>query len=247
MFLTKYKDTDLIILSNLDDKSLFNFCISNPKDNYLKKLCGDESFWRNKLKNKFPEFKLENKSKTRTWKQTYLALDYYSKYFPYKAMKKLAKGGMKNIDLIHFFIEKGANNWVLGMYGAAGGGHRDLVQFFIEKGANHWNSGMYRAAAAEGGHRNLVEFFIEKGANDWNLGMYGAARGGHRDLVEFFIEKGANDWNMGMRGAAEGGHRNLVDFFIEKGADDWDHGMRRAAEGEHRDLVHFFEQKMNRK
>jgi len=48
--ITGKKDIDLIILSNLDDKTLFNFCISNPKDEYLKKLCGDESFWRNRLK-----------------------------------------------------------------------------------------------------------------------------------------------------------------------------------------------------
>jgi len=146
MNLTLNKNTDLIILSNLDDKSLFNFSISNPKDEYLKKLCGDEFFWMNRLKNKFLQEQEEfnniniNKNKTRTWKQTYLALVFYSnKYLPNKAVEELAKGGMKNIDLINFFIEKGANNWDFGMYGAAIRGNRDLIQFFIDKGANNWD------------------------------------------------------------------------------------------------------------
>jgi len=188
MDLTGYKDIDLMILSKLDDESLFSFCISNPKDYYLKKLCADESFWMNRLKNNFPEFKLENKNKSRTWKQTYLALVYYSnKYDSDDAIEKLSKGGMKNIDLINFFIQKGANNWNLGMVSAAEGGHKDLVQFFIQKGANNWNSGM--VSAAEGGHKDLVQFFIQKGAKDWNLGMISAAKGGHKDLVQFFIQK----------------------------------------------------------
>jgi len=216
--LTRNKDTDLIILSNLDDKSLFNLSISNPKDKYLKKLCADESFWLNRLKNNFPEFKTTEK---RNWKQTYLALVYYSKkYFRNGAIEELAKGGMKNINLIQFFIDKGENYWNGGMKGAARGGHRDLVQFFIKKGANNWNYGM--EGAAEGGQRDLVEFFIEKGANSWNYGMYYAALGRHKDLIQFFIEKGANDWYFAMLGAKRVGHRDLVEFFIQKGANFWE-------------------------
>jgi len=242
MILTRKKDSDLFILSNLDDKTLFNFCISNPKDEYLKKLCADESFWMNRLKNNFPDFKLENKNKSRTWKQTYLALVYYSnKYFPDKRLRKLSKGGMKNIDLIQFFIQKGANKWNWGMYGAARGGHKDLVDFFIEKGANKWSRGM--EGAARGGHRDLVDFFIEKGAGDWDFGMKEAARGGNKDLIQFFIQKGADYWNSGMLGAARGGHKDLVEFFIEKGADKWNWGMSEAAEGGHKDLVDFFTEK----
>jgi len=256
--LTGNKDIDLIILSNLDDKSLFNFSISNPKDEYLKKLCGDEFFWMNRLKNKFPEFKQE-KSQMRSWKQTYLALVYSNKHLP-NAMKKLAKYGMKNIDLIDFFIQKSVNDsnfdhkyllnldfehkylLNLGMEKAASGGHRDLVQFFIEKGADNWNDGMM--SAAKGGDKDLVNFFIEKGADYyWNFGMLRAARGGHRDLVQFFIEKGADHWDWGMLSAAEGGHRDLVQFFIQKGANEWNFGMYRAARGGHRDLVEFFIEK----
>jgi len=220
MSITGYKDTDLIILSNLNDEDLFSLSLTNKT---LKSLCEIESFWMKRLEKNFPDFRVEqeefnniNKNKNRrTWKKTYLALVYYSnKYFPNKAMKELAKGGMKNIDLINFFIQKDSDNWNDGMKAAARGGHKDLVQFFIEKGANDWNWGMNEAV--RGGNRDLVEFFIKKGAKKWDMGMEGAAEGGHKDLVDFFIEKGANNWNYGMEAAARGGHRDLVNFFIEK-------------------------------
>jgi len=80
----------------------------------------------NRLKNNFSEFNNINKT-DRTWKQTYLALVYYSnKYEPNKAIEELAKGGMKNIDLIQFFIEKGADNWDYGMFEASKEGDKDL-------------------------------------------------------------------------------------------------------------------------
>ena len=60
--LTRNKDIDLLILSHLDDKSLTNFYISNPRNEYLKLLCVTQDFWRKRLKNKFPEFNSENKN-----------------------------------------------------------------------------------------------------------------------------------------------------------------------------------------
>jgi hypothetical protein len=140
--LTGNKDTDLLILSYLDDKSLTNFFISKPRNEYLKKLSNNEAFWRNRLMKKFPEFKPNNKN----WKQNYLALVYYSdKYTLYEAMQKLSEKGMKYMNLIDFFIQKGTTAWDCGMYGAAKGGHKELVDFFIEKGAKNWGWAMRTA------------------------------------------------------------------------------------------------------
>lgn len=47
-----------------------------------------------------------------------------------------AKGG--NLELIHFFIKKGANHWTLGALGAVQGGHLILLEFFSLK-AEHYN------------------------------------------------------------------------------------------------------------
>ena len=48
-------------------------------------------------------------------------------------MKGAARGG--HIDLVKFFISKGARNWDYGIHGAAKGGHVEIVKFFVEKGA----------------------------------------------------------------------------------------------------------------
>ena len=63
----------------------------------------------------------------------------------------------------------------------------------IEKGADDWNEGLYGACL--GGHRELVELMIEKGVYRWNRGLLGACRGGHRELVELMIEKGGDSRN----------------------------------------------------
>ncbi len=61
----------------------------------------------------------------------------------------------------------------------------------IEKGANYWNGGLY--GACKGGHESLIKLMIEKGANDWNSGLNNACRGGNEciGIVKLMIEKGA--------------------------------------------------------
>jgi hypothetical protein len=165
------KDVDLKILSNLDDKDLLNFCVSDPKNEYVKKLCSNEDFWRNRLLTNFPDFRKINKE--RSWKDTYLALIYYlSKYKEVRQrLIRMSKKGMKNLDLIEYTILKDDEISLkvkakYGMHGAANGGHKDLIDYFISKGADDWNAGL--RGAAGGNHKDLVEFFISKGADDFD-------------------------------------------------------------------------------
>ena len=85
-----------------------------------------------------------------------------------KLLKEAACLGQ--LDMINFLIEKGANDWNFGMYGAAKGGRLDLVESFIQKGADYWEMGL--CGAAEGGHLDLVDLFIEKGADEYYISMY---------------------------------------------------------------------------
>jgi len=140
--LTGNRDADLVILSKLDDKDLFNFCI-DTKNKYVKYICNNNDFWRNRLISKYPEFKIN----VTNWKKLYLQSVYYlEKYTLNKALQEATKGGMKNFDLIQLIISQGANYWNVGMYEASLKGHKDLVDFFISKGANDWNWGMKGAA-----------------------------------------------------------------------------------------------------
>jgi hypothetical protein len=51
------------------------------------------------------------KTKERSWRNFYLSILYYSKYTEEKILKEVSKGGMKNIDLINYFIMKGIDDW----------------------------------------------------------------------------------------------------------------------------------------
>lgn len=69
MAFTGLRDTDLIILGLLDDKSLFNVCLTNK---YVAQLCGNESFWMNRYRNRFNSEFEDEKPPNISWKNYYL-------------------------------------------------------------------------------------------------------------------------------------------------------------------------------
>ena len=210
--LTGNKDVDLYkILMPLDDNSLLNFCQTAIKQEYEKSLCDNEDFWRNRIFNKYGKVE---KNPKRTWKNFYLKTVYYDNTYPNSnfALEKLSEGGMKNLDIIIFFMGKGTHP-NFGLIGATKGDHKDLIDFFIKEGANV-NAGL--KAASEKGDKKLVDLFIEKGSKAWNTGLLAAAKGGHNDLVNFFIDKGANDFNLSYLVAVDKGDKEIIETIKSK-------------------------------
>jgi hypothetical protein len=64
------KDTDRIILSNLDDKSALAACNTNRY--FRNKVC-DENFFKNRIYDKYPEF-VSSKLKDESWNQLFLKI-----------------------------------------------------------------------------------------------------------------------------------------------------------------------------
>ena len=75
--LTYNKDTDLIVLANLDDESLFSLCEVNK---YTREICKTDWFWEMRIKEKFGEHVLilNKKPKNVTWIAYYKHLQYLS-------------------------------------------------------------------------------------------------------------------------------------------------------------------------
>jgi len=70
---TENKDVDLLILSNLNDRDLFNACLINK---YVNSLCKKESFWQKRFYEKFNrsyEHTSRYKKKEISWRNTYLS------------------------------------------------------------------------------------------------------------------------------------------------------------------------------
>ena len=64
--LTGVKDLDLKILSEVNDRDLFSFCLVNKQ---INQICKDEHFWRNRFLSRFGQFK---KPTNVSWRKQYL-------------------------------------------------------------------------------------------------------------------------------------------------------------------------------
>ena len=147
------------------------------------------------------------------------------------ALQEAAKEG--DLDMVKFLFQYQVYDKYhinTGMSFAARFNHLNIVEFFISKGADDLNLGLCRAASNKDAQL-IIDFFVSKGANDWNSGMVSAAYNGNRSIIDFFISKGANKWNSGLNGAAFGGYQDLVEFFVAKGANNFDNGLKYAVSG----------------
>jgi ankyrin repeat protein len=188
MELTGRKDTDLIVLSNLDDKSLLSYCQTSS---YSRSLCKDENFWKNRFMKKWGNWKI---SSSRTWRNFYLSLliyfnkpaDYYNSVN--QALFNASHEGDK--EAVDFLIFKGASDWNPGIKGAASGGNIKLVEFFLNKDENiELDTPMF--FAGNDGHYDIVRLLAQKGA-DVGAGLRLAVLENNSDLVRVYLEIGPN-------------------------------------------------------
>lgn len=152
--LSQIKDVDQKILSELDDKSLFEFCITHK---YGSTLCRDDLFWKKRFIIKYGH---SNKNADRSWKNFYMNVIYYNDKYKGGALYELSKKGIKNFDLINFYLVRGSDV-NMGMLGAVTGGHKDLVEYYIERGANDFINGYLNAQKI--GRQDLMDLFRQKG------------------------------------------------------------------------------------
>jgi hypothetical protein len=67
--LSGIKDVDLKILSELDDRDLFSFCLA---DKFVNQMCKNEHFWRSRFVKRFGKKAAIYKPKERNWRNHYL-------------------------------------------------------------------------------------------------------------------------------------------------------------------------------
>ena len=138
--LTGNRDANLLILSNLDDKSLLNFC---TVDKAANELCKNESFWLNRFINKYGSLYRTFKTPEKSWREFYLQTIYFLDKYEQetvpiqKMIQEAANGGMRNLDIIKFLITYNHSNWRFvapsGIIGAKEGGHKELEELFRER------------------------------------------------------------------------------------------------------------------
>lgn len=241
------KDLILKIVFELNDVDIFNFSLTNK---YFNDICKNEFFWMNRTLFNFLKFKKTNLS--RTWKEIYLSLVYFSNYNPYFSIINLSQKGMQNIDFINFFIlktnldTKYTKFW---FYGAGKSGDKELINFYLSKGIGYDYSLI--SGAIENNHNELVKYFLPIFLKNnkrifWNNNLYDLARKNNKELIDFYISnyKLHLNFSKGVYGATKGGNLDLMKFFISKSKKyehkiDYNIAVSTAAKIGRKDLIFF--------
>lgn len=138
------------------------------------------------------------------------------------AMCEAAKSGY--LDIVEYLEQVRGDyaGWYdLGLTHAGMGGRLDVVQYFISKGATAWDWAMEGATSEN--HLEVVKYLEAQGGGkgiNWNRSMCWACIKGHLEMVKYLESKGAVNYGQGLKCAATGGHREVIEYLWPKCDDE---------------------------
>lgn len=225
------KNINSKILDELDDRELFNFCIT---DKSASAMCTYEPFWMNRLRRRYP-YLVEFKTINETWKTLYLRMSYYitklnEEYgIPYIPVKEYDPSKFYNENKEVGLLTSGSNIFKYrAMMIAIIGDSLDIVKQMIEKGVDDFDSGLREASSVN--NKKIVDLFIKNGASDLNGAMSEAGKNGHLDMVKYLNNIGASDYGYLLFAAVEGKHKEIMEYAAKKGVRDFEYDI--AIDGE---------------
>ncbi len=221
---TGIKDTDLLILKELNDKDLFQMCLVNKA---LNRACRDENFWRERLANKDSSI-LNYKLPTETWRRFYLKIIHYTSEYsnPNHLLKQACFIG--DLSLAVYSIGRGASVITEGdlpLKMASQGHYYDIMKLLIKNGADvNVNTGTILIWNSAYGNLDIVEFLVEHGATvtiDNNLPLRWAATKNKMSIAKYLIDKGANIHAQNedpLKWFTRNGNFSMVQYLVDLGA-----------------------------
>jgi hypothetical protein len=66
-------------------------------------------------------------------------------------------------------------------------GEEKIISYLIEKGANNWNEGLF--GAIKGNNKNLFDYFISLGADNWYVALLEAIDTRNKEMIKILYEK----------------------------------------------------------
>ena len=100
------------------------------------------------------------------------------------AMGNAASHGQ--IDIVRYFLEKGANNYDFSLYSAVMRGHEEIIRLLIEKGANNHNQAIKYAVKFS--MPNIVLLLIEYNKTDLTKALKYASNNGCIPIAQIIVE-----------------------------------------------------------
>lgn len=123
-----------------------------------------------------------------------------------------------NMEIVHFIIEKGANEFVEPLIAAAMTGNEEVITYLAQKFESKFDD-KYFELKEKFGLKPIIRnyelnekeiFYKEDMINIWNRCLSIAARSGYFSIVEFFLNKGAIDYISAINHACDA---NKMDKF----------------------------------
>lgn len=214
------KDTDLLILYKLDDKSLCSMRLINS---YFNKLISNEIFWLNYIINKYNiDIDILLKFKENSWYKYYI--EDLSRINLYNSNKYLKSGSTKGrLDHVIISLSEGADVHFDNDYSiiwASLNNHLDIVKYLFKNGANihaHYD-GALRWSSREG-YLDVVKYLVENGADIHTYNdeaIIWASYYGRIEVVKYLVENGADihtDNDAALKWAIENDHTEIISYF----------------------------------
>ncbi len=198
----KNKDVDLLIMMELNDKDLYNFCQINK---YGIKLSNNEDFWRNRLWKYYGKIYLQE---GQSHKEFYLKLVYYMDKYNYKkdnkSFQKASSYGnlevvkyLMSLDRVYNIDPSASDNFAIRY--ASVYGHLEVVKYLmsLDRGYNIDPSVYDNWAIREAsyyGHLEVVKYLmsLDRGYNIDpsaynNYAIRWASGKGHLEVVKYLL------------------------------------------------------------
>jgi len=232
-------ETLINVLVHLPYYSIIDFCQTNKQYSYI---CRDVNFWADKAQHILGVSRQQFKETKLLPNERYLQLltlvggicyEGAEKYVNVNTCLSLAsKSG--DIDLIDYFIAKGATQLYSAFFEAIKGGNITIVDYIIDLITENRDiipDTMIRGLeeAAKIGNRQMFNHLIEMGKkmfgyefpsiNVLNNALIKAVKYNQTSMIDYLISLGANDINNALYPASYGGNRELIEYLINKSYD----------------------------
>ena len=152
--LTRYKDTDTLILDQLPDLEILKFCKLSKG---TQAFC-NEDFFRRRSWNLYPDMarykdKLQS-TEEMTWKDYFLSIVYFREIILKEFNYNLIEG---NPEIVYIILEKSRRmDLHIGLRLASKYGYKSLVRYFVSQGASLYKTSI--RTAQRYGHHEITSY-----------------------------------------------------------------------------------------
>ena len=209
LHLTGIDEIDMLVLLELDYRSLLNACQTNRQ---LNRICSADYFWRRKVEGDFGTEALQHKPVNETYRQQYEYL--------FRANDPNREAGLGRVDALIVIERRGRRIGPNGLRAALYHERLNVLQWLEPRGIIQWISNNFSGTImvdhlAGDGHLRSLQWMADRGILPDRTGAELALQHNHSHVVKWLASKGILPDNP--EAAAENGNLDILQFLARRG------------------------------